>query len=112
MAEPAPRSDKCRWLELECLIGQARQTEDCVILFDWFRRRQRHGSAPVARDRLTVLLAHERTQGAKADLLDQLRGELVAAICRHVTIVPDKVQVKMDHHQQVSTLAIEIEIPA
>jgi septum formation topological specificity factor MinE len=44
--------------------------------------------------------------------LDQLRGELVAAICRHVMIVPDKVQVKMDHHQQVSTLAIEIEIPA
>jgi cell division topological specificity factor len=83
-----------------------------VILFDWFRRQQKGGSAPVARDRLTVLLAHERTQGAKADLLDQLRGELVAAICRHVTIVPDKVQVKIDHHQQVSTLAIEIEIPA
>jgi cell division topological specificity factor len=83
-----------------------------VNLFDWFRRKQTRGSAPVARDRLTVLLAHERAQGAKADLLDQLRGELVAAICRHVTIVPDKVQVKIDHHQQVSTLAIEIEIPA
>jgi cell division topological specificity factor len=83
-----------------------------VILFDWFWR-QRGGSAPVARDRLTVLLAHERTLGPnKADLLDQLRGELVAAICRHVTIVPDNVQVKMDHQQQVSTLAIEIEIPA
>jgi cell division topological specificity factor len=66
----------------------------------------------VARDRLTVLLAHERTQGAKADLLDRLRDELVAAIGRHVMIVPDKVQVKMDRRQQVSTLAIEIEIPA
>jgi cell division topological specificity factor len=83
-----------------------------VTLFDWFRRKQRCGSAPVARDRLTVLLAHERTQGANADLLEQLRGELVAAICRHVMIVPDKVQVKMDRRQQVSTLAIEIEIPA
>jgi len=86
--------------------------EGYVILFDWFRRKQTGGSAPVARHRLTVLLAHERAQGAKPDLLDQLRGELVAAICRHVTIVPDKVQVKIDHHQQVSTLAIEIEIPA
>ena len=83
-----------------------------MILLDWLRRQHRGGSAPVARDRLTVLLAHERTRGAKADLLDQLRGELVAAICRHVTIVPDQVQVKIDHHQQVSTLAIEIEIPA
>jgi len=83
-----------------------------MILFDWLRRQRRGGSAPVARHRLTVLLAHERTRGAKADLLDQLRGELVAAICRHVTIVPDQVQVKMDHHQHVSTLAIEIEIPA
>jgi cell division topological specificity factor len=83
-----------------------------VILLDWFRRKQRCGSAPVARHRLTVLLAHERTQGANTDLLDKLRGELVAAICRHVMIVPDKVQVKMDHRQQVSTLAIEVEIPA
>ena len=83
-----------------------------MTLFARFWRKRRSGSAPVARDRLTVLLAHERAQGAKADLLDQLRGELVAAICRHVMIVPDKVQVKMDHRQQVSTLAIEIEIPA
>lgn len=83
-----------------------------VTLFDWLRRKPRCGSAPVARDRLTVLLAHERTHGAKADLLDQLRDELVAAICRHIMIVPEQVQVKMDNHQQVSTLAIEIEIPA
>jgi cell division topological specificity factor len=83
-----------------------------VILLDWFRRKHKGGSAPVARDRLTVLLAHERALGAKPELLEQLRGELVAAICRHITIVPDKVHVKMDHHQQVSTLAIEIEIPA
>ncbi len=81
-----------------------------TAVFAWFRRN--HGSAPVARDRLTVLLAHERAQGVKADLLDQLRDELVAAICRHVMIVPDKVQVNLDHRQQVSTLAIEIEIPA
>ena len=55
----------------------------------------------------------QRIQGApKAGLLDQLRGELAAAICRHVAIVPDKVQVKMNRHQQVLTLAIEIEIPA
>ena len=81
-----------------------------MILFNWFRRNRRSGSAPVARDRLKVLLAHERTQGARADLLDQLRGELVAAICRHVMIVPEKVQVKMAHGEQVSTLAIEVEI--
>lgn len=83
-----------------------------ATLFDWLRRSPRRGTAPVARDRLTVLLAHERTLGAKGDLLEQLRDELVAAICRHIMIVPEQVQVKMDNQQQVATLAIEIEIPA
>ena len=36
----------------------------------------------------------------------------VAVICRHVRVDPNKVQVKMDHGTAVSTLAIEVEIPA
>jgi cell division topological specificity factor len=41
-----------------------------------------------------------------------LRGEIVAVICRHVTVKPESVQVKMNRGATVSTLAIDIEIPA
>jgi cell division topological specificity factor len=77
--------------------------------FDWMTRR---GSAPVARDRLKILLAHERTlRGGQPDLLAILREEIMTAIGKHVAVEPEKVQVRMDRGQAVSTLAIDIEIP-
>jgi cell division topological specificity factor len=79
---------------------------------NWFKWKYRRGSAPVARDRLKVLLEHEGRRRVKSDLLGQLRGEIVAVICRHVTVEPENVQVKMNRGATVSTLAIDIEIPA
>ena len=75
--------------------------------FDLFRR----GSAPIARERLQVLLSHERVACGGHDLLSILREEIIAAIARHVSFEPDKVQIKMDRGKSVSTLAVDIEIP-
>ena len=83
-----------------------------MSIFNWFNWKYRRGSAPIARDRLKVLLEHEGTRRAKFDLLGLLREEIVAVICRHVMVEPDKVQVKMDRGAAVSTLAIDIEISA
>jgi len=74
----------------------------------WMKPR---GSAPVARDRLKILLAYERSFQGQPDLIGILREEIMAVICRHVTVAPDKVQVRMDRGPGVSTLAIDIEIP-
>ena len=61
-----------------------------MSLFGFFRR----GSAPVARERLQVLLSHERIARDRPDLLSILREEIVAVIGRHVSFEPDKVQIK------------------
>ncbi len=72
----------------------------------WQRR-----SAPVARERLQLLLAHERSARSQPDLLGVLREEILDVIRRHVAFEPDKVQIKMDRGRSVSTLEFEIEIP-
>jgi cell division topological specificity factor len=69
-------------------------------------------SAPVARDRLQILLAHERALGGRADLAAVLQKEILAVIARHIPIDEDKVMVKLDRGAQVSTLEIDIEMPA
>ncbi len=71
----------------------------------------RGASAPVARERLQILLAHERVRLGPEDLLSKLRDDLIATIMRHVEIDPSKVMVKMDGDLSVSTLEIDIEIP-
>jgi cell division topological specificity factor len=71
----------------------------------------RNRSAPVARDRLQVLLAHERALSGRPDLVAVLQQEILAVIARHIPIDRDKVVVKLDRGSQVSTLEIDIEMP-
>ncbi len=71
----------------------------------------RNRSAPVARDRLQILLAHERALSGRADLAAVLQQEILAVIARHIPIDRDKVVVKLDRGEQVSTLEIDIEMP-
>ena len=72
----------------------------------FFRRR----SAPIARERLQILLEFERRIGAP-DLVAVLREEIIAAIAKHVTLDPEKVQVKLDRGKNVSNLEVEVEVP-
>ncbi len=72
---------------------------------------RRAASAPVARERLQILLAHERRMLGQPDLLGVLREEILAVVSRHVTLDPDKVIVKMDRGRSVSTLEVDIELP-
>jgi cell division topological specificity factor len=77
-------------------------------LLSVFRKR---GSAPVARERLQILLAHERKFVGQPDLLNVLREEIIAAVARHVSLDPEKIQIRMDRGEPVSTLEVDIEIP-
>jgi cell division topological specificity factor len=79
-----------------------------MTLFNLFRRR---GSAPIARERLQILLAHERSARGQSDLLGILREQILAVITKHVTVDHDNVRVRMDRGANVSTLEIDVEIP-
>jgi cell division topological specificity factor len=72
-------------------------------------RRQR--SAPLARERLQILLSHERAAASQPDLLAILQDEILATIARQITVVRENVRVRIDRGANVSTLEIDIEIP-
>jgi cell division topological specificity factor len=80
-----------------------------MSLFDLFRRRD---SAPVARDRLQVLLQHERSAIGNNDLIARLHEEILAVIAKHVAVDRDKVQIKLDRGSVASTLEIDVEVPS
>lgn len=77
-------------------------------LFGLFSRQR--GTAPVARERLQILLAHERKSMRDSDLVAALHKDVIAAISKHIEINPDKVQVKMHRRDEMSMLEIDIEI--
>jgi len=75
-----------------------------MSLFSFFSRTR--ATAPVARERLQILLAHERAVGGGS-----LKEEILAVIARHFPLERDKVQVKLDRGDAFSTLEIDIEVP-
>ena len=78
-----------------------------MSVFHFFKR----GSAPIARERLKILLAHDRIEYSHPDLLGVLREEILAVIGRHVSFEPDNVRIRLGRCKSTSTLAVDIEIP-
>ena len=77
-----------------------------------FNLLRRPNSAPVARDRLQILLAHERAAvRGHSDPLAILREQILEVVAKHVIVEHDNVVVRMDRGATVSTLEIDIEIP-
>jgi cell division topological specificity factor len=82
--------------------------EGGMNFLELFRKKT---TAPVARDRLQVLLAHERSVIGKSDLLATLQEEILAVIAKHITVDRDAVQIKLDRGASFSTLEIDVEVP-
>jgi len=73
--------------------------------------QRRKPSAPVARERLQILLAHERGLLGHSDLLALLREEILAVVSKHIVLDPNRVTVQLERGHGVSTLAVDIEVP-
>jgi cell division topological specificity factor len=62
-----------------------------MSLFHFLRR----GSAPMARERLKILLAHDRVDCSHPDLLGALREEILAVVGRHILFEPENVRIRL-----------------
>ena len=82
-----------------------------MSLFTFFNRK---GSAPAARERLQILLAHERVNiGGQSDLVTLLREEILAVVAKHVTIDPEKVTIcHCTDCQKLTGTAFRVSVPA
>jgi cell division topological specificity factor len=76
-----------------------------------FRFLKPVSSAPVARERLQILLEYERRMVSQSSLITTLKDEILAVVSRHVSIDPEKIHVSVDRGNGFSTLAVGVQIP-
>jgi len=76
-----------------------------------FRFLKPVSSAPVARERLQILLEYERRMVSQSSLITTLQEEILAVVSRHVSVDPEKIHVSVDSGDGFSTLAVDIQIP-
>ena len=76
-------------------------------LFDRISGRKR--SAKSAKERLQLVLIHDRTDLTQIEL-EALKDDIIAAISRHVNIDPDAVQIGVERDGREQRLVADIPI--
>ena len=76
-----------------------------------FGKRQK--TAAIARERLQIILAHERSgrNAAEPDYLPDLQRELVAVISKYIKINPNDIKVNLERQDNLEVLEVKIELP-
>jgi cell division topological specificity factor len=74
-----------------------------------FRRPQE--SAKVAKERLQIIISHERVQRDKPDYLAQMQKELLDVIAKYVPINRDDVRVELERVDGCSILELNVVLP-
>ena len=70
-------------------------------------------TASVAKERLQIILAHERSGRGESrpDYLPQLQRELMAVISKYVSIRPEDIKVNLERQDNLEVLQVKIELP-
>jgi cell division topological specificity factor len=82
-----------------------------MTLFSFFRRSAAPSSAETAKERLQILLAHERQDRSGPDYLPLLQKDILELVKKYVQVASEKVEVKLQRGADISTLEIDIELP-
>jgi cell division topological specificity factor len=81
-----------------------------MALLDFFRQRKVSGSASIAKERLQILVAHDR-RGGGPSYLPQLQQDLLKVIRKYVAIDNDAVSVNVESNGRQEILELNIVLP-
>ena len=70
-------------------------------------------TASVAKERLQIILAHERSgrSAGQPDYLPALQRELVAVISKYLKIIADDLKVHFERQDDLEVLEVKLELP-
>jgi len=80
-----------------------------MSLLDLFKRRQK--TASVAKERLQILVAHERAQRNAPSYLPELKNDILEVIKKYVNVDPDAITVNVGHEGKCEVLELNIALP-
>ena len=83
-----------------------------MSIFGFQFRPRKAATAQTAKERLQILLAHERIDTKAQDLLPLLQRDILEVIRRHMQIDGDAVDIRMERDDERSSLEINIDLPS
>ncbi|VAW64990.1 Cell division topological specificity factor MinE [hydrothermal vent metagenome] len=81
-----------------------------MSIFDYFRNNKTN-SASLAKERLQVIVAHERGQRKQPDYLPKMQQEIIEVIKKYITIDNDQINITLDNNDNCSILELNVTLP-
>ncbi|CAM4413490.1 MAG: Cell division topological specificity factor [Legionellaceae bacterium] len=79
-------------------------------IIDYFRSQPKN-TASLAKERLQIIVSHERTKRGSPDFLDRLQKELLEVISKYVHIDKDQVKIDLARSGDFSILELNVTLP-
>jgi cell division topological specificity factor len=81
-----------------------------MSFFDYFKSTKKN-TASIAKERLQIIVAHERGKREQPDYLPMLQQEILEVIRKYVQVDQDQVQVQLDKNDDCSILELNVTLP-
>lgn len=75
------------------------------------KKRSSNSAASVAKERLQIIISHERSQRNTPDYLPQLQEEILAVIAKYIPVSRDKVFVNLERIGDNAVLELNVTMP-
>ncbi|GDY27470.1 MULTISPECIES: cell division topological specificity factor MinE [unclassified Agarivorans] len=83
-----------------------------MSLLDYFRTTKQSKTAQTAKERLQIIVAHERGERSGPDYLPAMKQDIIEVIKKYVAINSDQVNVSLDNKSEdISVLELNITLP-
>lgn len=80
-----------------------------MSIFNYLRKK--NSSAKVAKERLQIIISHERTKNDMPDYLPKLQEEILEVMAKYVPINRDQVNVNLERLGDNAVLELNITMP-
>jgi cell division topological specificity factor len=77
--------------------------------FDFFRTKKA-SSASVAKERLQIIVSHERRPSTSPDFLPQLQTDILEVVRKYIQINEDQVKLSLDRRGDCEVLELNISL--
>lgn len=81
-----------------------------MSIFDYFISRKKN-TASLAKERLQVIIAHERGRRKLPNYMPQMQQEIIDVIKKYISIDDDQVSITLDSNDNHSILELNVTLP-
>ncbi|MCE9785746.1 cell division topological specificity factor MinE [Shewanella algae] len=83
-----------------------------MSLLDYFRSSKKSSTAATAKERLQIIVAHQRGERGAPDYFPQMKQEIIEVIRKYVHISEEQVSVQLEQNDDnLSVLELNVTLP-